>query len=99
MFELLQTNRAMMKSMRGCRWGFRGGLMWRVLCVALAVTATRPDGEAAEAAKVESFPLVVPGNTPPGFVIMPSSQTGITFSNFVSTQTRSLYTLIPTGIA
>ena len=99
MLELLQTKRAMMKLMRGRRWGFRGGLMWQLLCVALAVTSTRPDCEAAEAAKVESFPLVVPGNTPPGFAMMPASQTGITFSNFVSTQTRSLYTLIPTGIA
>ncbi|MDB6108549.1 MAG: hypothetical protein JWR69_299 [Pedosphaera sp.] len=67
------------------RWGLTWwGLTWWVLWVALAVTATRPGCAAAEAAKVESFPLVAPG---------------ITFCNFVSTQTRSLYTLIPTGIA
>jgi hypothetical protein len=54
---------------------------------------------AAETSGVESFPLRLTGNAPPGFTLMPPAATGINFSNFVSGQTRSLYTLIPTGIA
>src|SRR6185369_15644200 len=54
---------------------------------------------AAEAASVESFPLSITGNAPPGFTLMPPLLSGINFSNFVSGQTRSLYTLIPSGIA
>ena len=50
-------------------------------------------------AKADSFPLRVAGNSAPGFVSLKPSQVGITFSNIVSSKTRSLYTLIPTGIA
>ncbi len=39
------------------------------------------------------------GNAAPGFTSLPPSQLGITFTNSVSSQTRSLHTLIPSGIA
>ena len=67
--------------------------------VALLLLALRLPCSAAELANVEISPLRVVGNAPPGFTSLPPSPTGITFSNFVSSQTRSLYTLIPTGIA
>ncbi len=54
---------------------------------------------AADSAGAESFPLRVTGNTPPGFTSLSPSSIGINFTNFVSSQTRSLYTLIPSGIA
>ena len=54
---------------------------------------------ATETAGVTAFPLHVSGNSAPGFTLMSPSQMGINFSNFVSDQTRSLYTLIPTGVA
>ena len=50
-------------------------------------------------AAAESVPLHVTGGASPGFVSLPPAPLGITFTNFVSSQTRSLYTLIPTGIA
>jgi len=53
----------------------------------------------AEPAASLSTPLRVTGNSSPGFTSVPPAPTGITFSNLVSNQTRSLYTLIPTGIA
>jgi enediyne biosynthesis protein E4 len=70
------------------------GLNGAMLMVELGVR-----GIAAETSSVESFPLPVPGNAPPGFTLMSPSSIGINFSNFVSGQTRSLYTLIPSGIA
>jgi enediyne biosynthesis protein E4 len=54
---------------------------------------------AAETASVESFPLPIAGNAPAGFSLMPPATAGINFSNFMSGQTRSLYTLIPSGLA
>ncbi len=53
----------------------------------------------SQSASGETVPLRVTGNTSPGFVSLPPSSLGITFTNLVSSQTRSLYTLIPTGIA
>ncbi len=53
----------------------------------------------ASSAKADSFPLRAAGNAAPGFVSLSPAQVGIAFSNIVSKQTRSLYTLIPTGIA
>src|SRR4030088_785836 len=70
-----------------------------VLLALLMLVAPKLCMAAAETAGVESIPLQVPGNSPPRFTTMPPSQIGVTFSNFVSGQTRSLYTLIPTGIA
>ena len=67
--------------------------------IAALVVGSAVHGIAAEAASVESFPLSVTGNSPSGFSLLPPLSTGINFSNFVSGQTRSLYTLIPTGVA
>ncbi len=52
-----------------------------------------------QAARVETVPLRVTGNASPGFVALQPSSLGINFTNLVSSQSRSLYTLIPTGIA
>ena len=46
-----------------------------------------------------SASLNVTGNASPGFTSLKPPATGITFSNIISSETRSLYTLIPTGIA
>ncbi len=54
---------------------------------------------AGENAHADSFPLSVSGNAKPGFASLSPASLGITFTNFVSNQTRSLYTLIPAGIA
>ena len=54
---------------------------------------------AADAVGVEISPLHIAGNSPPGFTSLSLSSIGINFTNFVSFQTRSLYTLIPSGIA
>ncbi|HEX5220589.1 MAG TPA: VCBS repeat-containing protein, partial [Verrucomicrobiae bacterium] len=56
-------------------------------------------GSAAEMPTAKSVPLPISGNTPIAFTSMPPLSAGIHFSNFVSGQTRSLYTLIPTGVA
>ena len=83
----------------GCsrlRWRLSPGRISSIVGLVLAL-ALRCD--AAESAGIRSFPLPVAGNAPPGFTALPPSPTGITFSNFVSSQTRSLYTLIPSGIA
>jgi hypothetical protein len=74
------------------------GLVFRLNSI-LVVLALGVRCFAAEAANVESRPLALASNGPPGFTVMPPAATGINFSNFVSGQTRSLYTLIPTGIA
>src|SRR4051812_6049071 len=69
---------------------------WTIVMVVLMVAVR---SIAAEAATIESLPLALTGNSPPGFTLMSPLATSISFSNFVSGQTRSLYTLIPTGIA
>ena len=53
---------------------------------------------AAEPAGVEAFPLPAPGQTTPGFTLMSPAQTGITFSNVLSSF-RSMHTLIASGVA
>ena len=55
-------------------------------------------GMAAEPAGVESFPLQVSGRATPGFTLMPPEQTGITFSNVLSSF-RRMHTLIASGVA
>lgn len=47
----------------------------------------------------ESSALNVKGSAHPGFVSLPPVATGITFTNYVSSKSRSLYTLIPSGLA
>ena len=64
----------------------------------IAVMVLGFQGWAAEPTKVESFPLRVTSHASPGFSLMPSSQTGIIFSNSV-VSFRSSPTLVTSGIA
>ena len=53
---------------------------------------------AAESVNVQSFPLPITGHSSPGFTLMPSAQTGITFSNS-AWSFRSSPTLVTSGVA
>ena len=69
---------------------FRAGSLLAILALA---------GFSSTAADFTSAPLRVAGETNLHFTLLPSAQTGVTFSNFVSRATRSLHTLIPSGLA
>ncbi len=66
--------------------------------IAMLVLALGAHCGAAESGKVDSFPLHITGHATPGFTLMPSAQTGITFSNSVRSF-RTSPTLITSGIA
>ncbi len=71
----------------------------RQLCLlALLVAGFEIASPAAEMAGVESFPLRVVGDSPPGFIQVPPSQAGITFTNAI-TSFRSIHTLVASGVA
>src|SRR4051812_42676180 len=74
-------------------------LRLRLIWAVLVFLMPKVGGVAAAAPNVESFPLPVAGESSPGFAMMPLSKIGITFSNFVSSQLRSIHTLVANGLA
>jgi hypothetical protein len=70
----------------------------RISFIALALLRGVAASCAGDLPGVVSYPLPAPIHSSPGFTQVPASQTGITFSNIV-TSFRSLHTLVASGVA